>query len=72
MPRRSGIEKSQFADDTAAYTSKKNISYAVNNLQRYTSHPESWLYKRKIKINTGKNTAVIFTKRGRPRRPATS
>jgi hypothetical protein len=32
---------SQFADDTAAFTSNKNIYYAVNNLQRYISDLES-------------------------------
>jgi hypothetical protein len=61
--RRPRIEISQFADDTAAYTSDRNINYAGDNLQRYMSDLESWLYKWKIKINTKSSTAIIFTKR---------
>jgi hypothetical protein len=49
---------SQFAHDTAAYTSKENIHDAVNNHQRYISDIESWLYKTKININTDKSTEV--------------
>jgi hypothetical protein len=62
IPRIPGIEISQFADDTAAYTSNKNINYAVNNLQMYVYHLESRLHKWKMKINTGDSSAVIFTK----------
>jgi hypothetical protein len=36
-------------DEAAAYTSNKNVNYAVNNLQRYMSYLESWLYKKKYK-----------------------
>jgi hypothetical protein len=36
------IETSQFADDTAAFTSNGNISYAVSNLQRYMSDLETF------------------------------
>jgi hypothetical protein len=57
IPRRPVIEISQFADDTAAFTSNKNM----NNLRRYTYDPELLLHKWKIKFNT-KSIAVIFTK----------
>jgi hypothetical protein len=51
------------AEDAAAFTSNKNISHSVINLQRYISDLESWLYKRKIKINTNNSTAVILKRR---------
>jgi hypothetical protein len=63
ISRRPGIEISQFADDSAAFTSKENINYTVNKLQRYISDLEPWLYKWKIKIDTDKSTAVMFIKR---------
>jgi hypothetical protein len=40
IPTRQGTEISQFADDIASYTSNKNISYAISNLQRYMSDLE--------------------------------
>jgi hypothetical protein len=51
---RQEIEISQFADDITVSTSNRNNNYAVSNLQRCVriSDLESWLYKRKIKINT--------------------
>jgi hypothetical protein len=50
IPRRTEIEISQFADNNAAFTSNKNVSYAVSNLQRYISDLEPCLYKWKIKL----------------------
>jgi hypothetical protein len=70
IPRRPEIEISQFADDTAAFTSNININYAVSNLQwcMSMSDLQSWLYKRKTKINIDKSTAVTLTiKRQVPR-----
>jgi hypothetical protein len=45
IPRKPGIETSQFADDTATFTSNKNINYAVSKFQRYIPDLESWQYK---------------------------
>jgi hypothetical protein len=63
IPRRPGIEITQFADDTAACTSNKNINYAVNNLQRYMPDLKLWQYKWGVKINTDKSAVIIFTER---------
>lgn len=51
--RRPEIEISEFADDTAAFTSNKNIKYSVSNLQRLERMSDlgSWLYNRKTKIS---------------------
>jgi hypothetical protein len=47
--RRPGIEILQFADDTAAYTSNKGISYAISNVQGYRSDLEVWICKWRLK-----------------------
>jgi hypothetical protein len=67
VPRRSGIEISQFADGIAADTSNKHIVQAVSSLQRFMSDLETWLCKR-IRTNVEKLLPQYFQKEDIPRK----
>ena len=56
----------QYADDTAIYSTKENIQDATRTLQTHINIITRWFSKWRIKLNTDKTEAIIFTRR-RPR-----
>ena len=56
----------QLADDTAIYTSDEDINRTTETIQRHVNRLTTWFTKWRIKVNTDKTQAIIFTRR-RPR-----
>ena len=67
-PRVPGVKLSLFADDTAAFASEPNASYAAIKLQRQLDAYVGWTDDWRVSVNASKSAAVIFSrKRKRPR-----
>ena len=61
-------DRSLFADDTAAFVSEPNTSYAAIKLQRQLDAYVGWTDDWRVAVNGSKSAAVIFSrKRKRPR-----
>ena len=52
-----------FADDKGLYTNSFRIDTIINRLQKAAIKNKKFFEKWKIKINTGKTEAIVFTKR---------
>ena len=52
-----------FADDTALFSSNKNIRYAAQAIQRQLLLLEQWSNTWRIKVNPAKSQAIIFSRR---------
>lgn len=63
IPIQPHILLAQFADDTALVTSSRQLNTAIRRLQAQLDALEQWLTANKIKINTDKTQALLFTRR---------
>ena len=67
-PRVPGVKLSLFADETAAFASEPNASYAAVKLKRQLYAYVGWTDDWRVAVNASKSAAVIFSrKRKRPR-----
>jgi endonuclease/exonuclease/phosphatase (EEP) superfamily protein YafD len=63
IPRIGRALLAQYADDTAAFYRAKNLPELVARLQRALDALLEYFFRWRIKINTGKTEAVLFSKR---------
>ncbi len=54
-----------YADDTAIFSQNRNINYAIKTLNNHMLLVSEWLNKWRIKVNTDKCIAAIFTTKQR-------
>ena len=62
-PETKGVKNVIFADDKGLYTHSYRIDTIINRLQKSANKNKKFFEKWKIKINTDKTEAIIFTKR---------
>ena len=68
IPTSAQVNLALYADDTAIYTSNRNLRYARLTLQRYLNTLTKWFKDWNINTNQAKTKAIIFTRR-RPTNP---
>lgn len=61
VPKHPQTSLTLFADDTAVFSSFWNEDYIIKNIQSHIHELETFFQKWKIKINTNKTTAMMFT-----------
>lgn len=69
IPKSRHCKIAQFADDTALYFSHRNLRPLRNRLQDDLNTLTQWFCTWRIKINTKKTTAILFSRRRRSKRP---
>jgi len=69
LPQLNNSETALYADDTALFTSHNDINYAYDNIQSHLNRFTKWTENWKIKINSSKTQAKIFTLRKHPQPP---
>lgn len=65
-------ENALYADDTAIYTASKNSNAIINRLNESLLSIQQFFHKWKIKINSNKTQAILFTFDGKRRRIPTN
>ena len=63
IPTHPRTKVAQYADDTAIYTTNKDINTNTRRLQTHINKLSTWFSKWRIKLNADKTTAITFTKR---------
>lgn len=69
IPEQQNSQIAQFADDTVLFYKHYNIINSTNNIQCHLQKISQWCNKWRIKINEGKSSVVIFTRRRPPTPP---
>lgn len=63
LPALPGASMALYADDTAILVTSRSVEIVERRLQEYLEILQEWYSKWRIKVNTEKSSAILFTKR---------
>lgn len=66
IPKQTRTSLACFADDTASFTSSKDVDLVIGRLQLSLDLLSSYFQKWKLKINASKTEAIMFTRQRKP------